>query len=129
MGSINRTIGKELSGCSVELSNLTREVVDFEYATGFEGLLCVVRLIDRTLTANLEDSIIEFTGRCKKPGVFDRGSEKVSARGFLKFMYNKSILKPRYKLGRRESLLDSRLLNQTWSDSKRNPSTTVFIRC
>jgi hypothetical protein len=47
VGEIHRTIKKQLSGFSFSLANSTREVVDFEYAVGFEGLICVCRIIDR----------------------------------------------------------------------------------
>lgn len=75
--SINKILKKQLSGASFTLSNSTREIARFERATGFEGLICVFRQIDRGLTTNLNDSIVLFTGRCKKPDTFDRGSETV----------------------------------------------------
>lgn len=75
---VRKKIGKELSDFSFRLSNLSREIVDFEYDTGFEGLICVVRTIDRRSSENLDASVVEFTGRCEKPDTFSRSSEDVS---------------------------------------------------
>lgn len=73
-----KKFGKQLSDASFTLDNGGRQVVDFENSVGFEGLIVVIRLIDRVSSADLEDSIVWFTGRCEKPNEFDRGSEKVT---------------------------------------------------
>ncbi len=78
VGDVHRLLAKQLSGLSLTLSNSTREVVDFERATNFEGLICVVRVIDRKVSSTLADSMVLFTGRCDRPDTFDRGSETVS---------------------------------------------------
>lgn len=77
-GAVKRTIKKQLSSFSLSLSNSSREVIDFEMATGFEGLICVCRLIDRSASVNLSDSAVEFTGRCKKPESFSKSDESAS---------------------------------------------------
>ncbi len=73
-----RTIKKQLSGASFTLSNLTREVAQFERDTGFEGLICVIRLVDWQISEDLDDSSVVFTGRCKKPMDFARSNEQVT---------------------------------------------------
>lgn len=77
VGNVSRTLKKQLSSFSFTLSNLSREVADFEFTTGFEGLICVARLIDADISTDLTDSIVLFTGRCEKPDTFERGSETV----------------------------------------------------
>jgi hypothetical protein len=77
IGDVTRTMRKELSSFSVTLMNDTREVIDIEYLIGFEGLVCVVRLIDRKASDSLENSIVIFTGRCEKPDTFSRDTESV----------------------------------------------------
>lgn len=77
VGKVSRTLKKQLSSFSFTLSNLSREIAEFEDETGFEGLICVYRLIDLEISTELEDSIVLFTGRCEKPDVFERSSETV----------------------------------------------------
>jgi hypothetical protein len=96
IGDIKRTLRKELSTVSFSLSNSSREVVDFEYLHGFEGKICVIRLIDRTESVELSDSIVLFTGRCDKVDTFDKASEKCSIS--VKQILNQTELKiPRRK--------------------------------
>lgn len=78
IGDTKTTLKKELSSFSVTLNNQTREIIDFEYATGFEGLICVKRLIDRNTSVALADSAVKFTGGCEKPDSFERSSESVT---------------------------------------------------
>ena len=76
-GDVTRTLKKQLSSFSFTLSNVTREIAAFELSTGFEGLICVLRLVDAEISTALDDSIVLFTGRCEKPDVFERSSESV----------------------------------------------------
>lgn len=75
VGRITRTINKQLSGFTLSLSNSTREIIDFELDTNFEGLICVVRRLDRETSVNLDDSLVRFTGRCEPPEEFTKSSE------------------------------------------------------
>lgn len=93
-GGVSKHLDKELSGFDFTLSNLSREVVDFELATGYEGLICVVRVLDRNLSTNLNDSIVEFVGRCEKPETFDRRSESVSIAA-LQILNSTEVIIPR----------------------------------
>lgn len=77
VGRVSRTLKKQLGSFSFTLSNQSREIADFEDETGFEGLICVYRLIDAEISTELEDSIVLFTGRCEKPDAFERSSETV----------------------------------------------------
>lgn len=66
-GSIKRTITAESNSASVDFSNLSREISTFEFSSGFEGLIKVVRLISRSQSIELSDSIVLFVGRCEQP--------------------------------------------------------------
>lgn len=72
IGKITKTINKELSGFNLTLSNSSLEILDFEDEIGFEGLICVVRAIDRRTSVNLDDSMVLFTGRCEPPDEFSK---------------------------------------------------------
>ena len=77
-GRINRIITGESNTASVTFTNITREISAFEFATGFEGLIMVIRLISRS-DATLANSQILFTGKCEKPTSGDRDSLTVKA--------------------------------------------------
>lgn len=66
-GNVNRTIGTQSNTASVEFSNLSNEISQFEFANGFDGLIKVIRLISRSNSTSLDLSQILFTGRCEKP--------------------------------------------------------------
>lgn len=83
IGSVRRTTAEESDSAQVTLDNLDREVSQFEFATGFEGLIMVVRLISRSLSTKLDESIYLFTGRCEKPTSGSRESVSVTAKGIL----------------------------------------------
>ena len=82
-GSIKRTITSEVNSTSIEFSNVSREIAQFEFATGFEGLILVVRLISRSLSVDLTDSQILFAGRCEKPKSGKKDSLSVSTNFIL----------------------------------------------
>jgi hypothetical protein len=82
-GTIKRTITQEVNTASVTFSNVTREVSEFEFTTGFEGLILVIRLISRSRSIALADSQILFTGRCDKPLSGDKDAITVKAQFIL----------------------------------------------
>lgn len=73
--SINKKIGKELNSATFQLSNMSREMWAFERDNGFEGLICVARLIDYATSTVLADSLVAFVGRCEKVQNFSRSNE------------------------------------------------------
>lgn len=83
MGTSRRTTTNDANTFTVTLDNLTREVSQFEFATGFEGLIIVQRLISRTLSTTIAKSIILFTGRCDKPTSGTREAVTITAKGIL----------------------------------------------
>ncbi len=95
-GTIKRTITKEVNNASVTFSNLTREISDFEFENGFEGLILVIRLLSRGSSVALTDTQILFTGRCEKPDSGDKDDLKVTAK-FIIGSLNVQI--PRRKYG------------------------------
>ncbi len=95
-GSIRRTITSEINSTSVTFSNLTREVSAFEFATGFEGLIMVIRLISRELSTTLARSQVLFAGRCEKPKSGNKNSLTVTANFILDSL---DVMIPRRKFG------------------------------
>lgn len=79
-GTIKRTLTGEINSASVTFSNVTREISDFEFTNGFEGLILVIRLISRSQSTLLTDSQILFTGRCQKVDSGDKESLTVAAK-------------------------------------------------
>lgn len=93
-GSIKRTIGAEANTATVEFSNVSREMSTFEFTHGFEGLIMVIRLVSRGSSADLDESLILFTGRCEKPLSGNKDSLSVTARWILG---SQEVLIPRRK--------------------------------
>jgi hypothetical protein len=52
-GSIKRTLTKEINSATVEFSNVSREISQFEFNYGFEGLILVIRMISRSMSTTL----------------------------------------------------------------------------
>lgn len=82
-GTINKTMGKEVPSTSVEFSNTTREVAQFDFTTEFEGCIMVIRIISRSQSVSLATSKIEFVGRCEKPEEGSKESITVKAQHVL----------------------------------------------
>lgn len=81
-GTVNRIITGESNTASVTFDNTSREISQFEFNTGFEGLIMVIRLISRS-DATLAHSQILFTGKCEKPSSGKRESLTVKATWIL----------------------------------------------
>lgn len=94
IGRMRRTTAETSNSLQVTLDNLTREASQFEFATGFEGLIVVVRLISRSLSTSLSRSIILFTGRCDKPTSGTRDALSVTAKQIL---HSVDLIVPRRK--------------------------------
>ena len=74
--NLTRTITKSISNATVTLSNIERDIAAFYFAqSGFEGLIMVIRLLSRSVSVNLDDSIVCFVGRCEKVQNFERSQE------------------------------------------------------
>jgi hypothetical protein len=82
-GAIKRTINDEINSSSVDLSNVSKEVVQFDATYGFEGLILVVRLLSRNLSHELTESQTLFAGRCDKPDKGTKNIISISARSVL----------------------------------------------
>jgi hypothetical protein len=95
-GRISKTIGKEVNSASITFSNVTREIADFEFTTGFEGLIMVIRVLSRSQSVDLTDTKIEFVGRCDKPASGSKESLTVSAKFILGSL---DVTIPRRKFG------------------------------
>lgn len=78
IGAANKKIGKQLNTFTCQLSNMSREMWEFERDFGFEGLICVARIIDWDVSTALADSMIVFIGRCEKVQNFERRNETAS---------------------------------------------------
>lgn len=93
-GNIQKVIGKEVNSASITFSNVTREIADFEFTNGFEGLIMVIRVLSRSQSIALTDTKIEFVGRCDKPDSGDKESLAVSAQFILNSL---DVIVPRRK--------------------------------
>lgn len=78
IGKIPRTIGKRVNSFQVTLSNSNRDLLTFENTYGFEGKICVVRLLHRTASTDLDDTVVLFTGRCEKIQSFSKTNESAT---------------------------------------------------
>lgn len=93
-GRINKTMGKEVNNASVEFSTIGGEAVSFEFGTGFEGCILVIRVLSRSLSVDLTDTKVEFVGRCERPEEGDKHSLTVQAKHILGSL---DVLAPRRK--------------------------------
>lgn len=96
-GKVSRSIDEQVNSTSVTFSNLTREIAQFEFTNGFEGLILVVRLISRSQSIALTDSLVMFAGRCDKPSSGTRDALTVSAKFVLS---NTTVVIPRRKFSK-----------------------------
>jgi hypothetical protein len=98
IGSVRVSTDGSVSTTSVTLSNVTREVADFELnGGGYEGLILVIRTISRSQSATLAKSKIEFVGRCEKPSGGNRESITLEAKSITGSI---EVLIPRRKYGK-----------------------------
>lgn len=79
-GGVKVGTSGEVSSTSVSFSNVTREMANFEFDHGFEGLVMVVRMISRSMSTELAHTKIEFVGRCDKPDSGNKQSITISAK-------------------------------------------------
>lgn len=82
-GRVSRGITGKIDTTSVTFSNVTREMSEFEFTYGFEGLILCVRLLSRGQSVALTDSQILFTGRCEKPDSGNKEQLPVKAKFIL----------------------------------------------
>lgn len=104
-GNIKRSITEATNNTSVTFANKdridslgvthSREIAQFEFTNGFEGLILVIRLISRSLSVALTDSQILFAGRCEKPKSGDDKELTVTAK-FILDSQNVTIPRRRY---------------------------------
>jgi hypothetical protein len=95
IGNISKPMGEGFANASVEFSNTSREIADFEFnGGGFEGCVLVIRVISRSLSVSLATSKIEFVGRCERPDGGDKESLSVKATHILGSL---DVLVPRRK--------------------------------
>jgi hypothetical protein len=96
-GNVNRKLGPESNTASVEFSNISREISQFEFDNGFEGLIKVIRLVSRSQSTSLDLSQILFTGRCEKPESGDKSSLTVKSNWILGGFSGADVQIPRRK--------------------------------
>lgn len=99
-GTIKKSIGDAINNTSVTFCNLSREIGQFEFTNGFDGLIMVVRLISRSLSTALTDSQILFAGRCEKPKSGKSDSLQVTAKFILD---SQSVVIPRRKFTKEDA--------------------------
>lgn len=82
-GQVKKNLSAETNTTSIDFSNLSREISQFETSTGFDGLILVIRLLSRSQSVNLDDTFILFTGRCERPTTGNRQSISVTGKHIL----------------------------------------------
>ena len=80
ISGIKRSIESEVNSAQITFSNLTREIAEFEYDNGFEGLILVIREFSPSLSNSLSKSLILSVGRCEKPTSGSKQSLSVSSK-------------------------------------------------
>lgn len=95
-GRVKKTTTGEVGSTSVTFSNVTREIADFEFTHGFDGLILCVRTLSRSQSTALTDTKIEFVGRCEKPDGGDKDSISVTAKSITGSI---EVTIPRRKFG------------------------------
>ena len=82
-GSFTRTVGDEIPMCDITLDNLDRDASRFEFGTGFEGCILVVRWISRSNAEDLEDTVVMWAGRIQQPESGSREEVTLTAKFML----------------------------------------------
>lgn len=77
-GDVQRYFGKQENNCTLNFSNISRQLAAWVQGTEIEGKQVVVRVVSSTSTV-LADSLVIFTGRLDKPGDFDDESGSLTA--------------------------------------------------
>lgn len=85
--TIHKTTGKEFNSVSITFSNVSRYMSDFVLGNTVEEMRLVVRLVSRSVATAignsgtiLDNTIVEFVGRCQKPDGFDRQRGTITAK-------------------------------------------------
>lgn len=85
--TIHKSTGKEFNSVSITFSNVSRYMSDFVLGNVVEEMRLVVRLVSRSVAtaigndgAILDNTIVEFAGRCQKPDGFNRQRGTIAAR-------------------------------------------------
>jgi len=76
-GNVTKTLGKSTNNTSITLSNQDGVIADYEITNGFEGLIQVVRILSRSASDSLANSLVIFVGRCEAPSDFSRQKDDV----------------------------------------------------
>jgi hypothetical protein len=82
-GSFTRTVGDEIPMCDINLDNLDRDASRFEFGTGFEGCILVVRWVSRSNAVDLGDTFVLWAGRLQKPESGTREEINLTAKFML----------------------------------------------
>ena len=82
-GSFTRTIGTDIPTCTITLDNLDRDASRFEFGTGFEGLILVVRWLSRANSDDVDDTVLLWAGRLQKPEAGSREEVTLTAKFVL----------------------------------------------
>lgn len=95
-GSVKVTTDGSISSTTVTFSNVSREAAAFEFGPGFEGLIMVIRMLSREGSTALNETKIEFVGRCERPDSGNKTSITVSAKSITGSI---EVMIPRRKFG------------------------------
>jgi hypothetical protein len=74
---VSRSMGSDQNNVTITFSNISRYLATLAQSRTMEGLFCVVRTVNPTVT---DDSVVLFTGRLEKPSTINKKTFYVSAR-------------------------------------------------
>lgn len=84
VGQITRTITERFNTVNITLDNADRAMAAFVLNNDIEGMFLVVRFVSRVFTADaLDDSAVQFVGRCEKTYEANNPTVQISAKQYL----------------------------------------------
>lgn len=82
-GSIDHNKSGGFPNASLTFDNTDRYMTSFHLTSEIEGMIIVVRTISLSVSVNLDDSLVQFVGKCEKPGDVTRTDFPLNAKIWL----------------------------------------------
>lgn len=83
-GDISQSDGGSFANANLTFDNVDRYVMDFALSSSeIEGMILVIRVISRSVSVTLADSLVLFVGKCDKPGDVSRTDFPLTAKEWL----------------------------------------------
>lgn len=82
-GDISQSDGGSFANASLTFDNVDRHMMNFHLTNEIEGMILVIRVISRSVSVALADSLVLFVGKCDKPGDVSRTDFPLTAKEWL----------------------------------------------